>query len=403
MNFSARPQIARWFIIISSLIITTLILWNVSLFFDQLKDAERSKVEVYAAAIRAFSNTSDVNPNPRDKEARILYNELTGMQLFIISENKTIPILLYNIEDDTYTATNVPQSDGLENEDLRVMAEEFSLVNEPITIGYDGVDSQILYYGNSATLNQIKYFPVALIVIVVLFIALIYFYYQTSKQGSQSLLWAGMAKETAHQIGTPLSSLVGWTEILKTENVDPDYIKEMNKDINRLETITNRFSKIGSIPDLDLVDIIAETQEAYDYLSRRSAKLIHFKLDVPQGELPVMLNRELYGWTIENLVKNAIDAMKGKGSLTIIITRDTRYAKVNITDTGRGIPKSKYNRIFEPGFTTKKRGWGLGLSLARRIMEEYHNGRIKVLHSEINKGTTFQISLKLAEDNDRRA
>ncbi|TVZ52816.1 sensor histidine kinase [Dokdonia sp. Hel_I_53] len=398
MNFSARPQIARWFIIIASLIITTLILWNVSLFFDQLKEAERSKMEIYAASIRAFANTSEVNPNPIDKDARILFNELTGLQLFIISENKSIPILLYNLEDDTYTATNIPSSETLDHADFLVMAEEFALVNKPITIGYDGVDSQILYYGNSATLNQIKYFPIALIVIVILFIALIYFYYQTSKQGSQSLLWAGMAKETAHQIGTPLSSLVGWTEILKTEDVDPDYIKEMTKDINRLETITNRFSKIGSIPDLEKVDIISETKEAYDYLSKRSAKLIHFHLDVPQGQLPVMLNKELYGWTFENLVKNAIDAMKGKGSLTITITRDTRYAKINIADTGKGIPKSKYNRIFEPGYTTKKRGWGLGLSLARRIMEEYHDGRIKVLQSDIDKGTTMQISLRLAEE-----
>jgi signal transduction histidine kinase len=205
-----------------------------------------------------------------------------------------------------------------------------------------------------------------------------------------------MAKETAHQIGTPLSSLVGWTEILKTENVDPDYIAEMTKDINRLETITNRFSKIGSVPDLKKVDLIAETQEAYDYLSKRSSKLITFTLDIPQGQLPVMLNKELYGWTFENLIKNAIDAMKGKGALTITITRDTRFAIVQITDTGKGIAKSKFNKIFEPGFTTKKRGWGLGLSLARRIIEEYHDGRIKVLESEVNKGTTMQIAIRLA-------
>jgi len=396
MNFSARPHIARWFIIITSLIITTLILWNVSLFFDQLKEAERSKIEVYAAAIRAFSNTSDVAPNPRNKDTRILANELSSLQFFIISENTTIPILLYHHEEDAYTPRNIPDAKLRSQEDFKLMAEKFALVNEPIVIEADGVERQVLYFGNSPTLSQIKYFPIALIIIVILFIALIYFYYETSKQGSQSLLWAGMAKETAHQIGTPLSSLVGWTEILKTENVDPDYIGEMTKDINRLETITNRFSKIGSVPDLKEVDLIVETQEAYDYLSKRSAKLIEFSLDVPQGELPVMLNKELYGWTIENLVKNAIDAMKGKGKLHIVITRDTRFVKVNITDTGKGIPKSKFKSIFEPGYTTKKRGWGLGLSLAKRIIEEYHDGRIKVLHSEIEKGTTMQIALKLS-------
>ena len=372
-------------------------MWNVSLFFDQLKDAERSKVEVYAAAFRVFSKTNEVSLNPKDREARILLNELTSLQTFIIIENETIPILVYNLEDENYQPNSVLNAKEYTQEEFEALSEKYALINEPITLGYDGVDSQILYYGNSDTLSQIKYFPIALVIIVVLFLGLIYFYYLSSKQGSQSLLWAGMAKETAHQIGTPLSSLVGWTEILKTENVDPDYIAEITKDINRLETITNRFSKIGSVPDLERVDIIEETQEAYDYLSKRSAKLIDFKLDVPQGELPVMLNKELYGWTFENLVKNAIDAMKGKGALTITITRDTRFVKIRIADTGKGISKSKFNSIFEPGFTTKKRGWGLGLSLARRIVEEYHDGRIRVLHSEVDKGTTMQISLRIVE------
>jgi len=207
-----------------------------------------------------------------------------------------------------------------------------------------------------------------------------------------------MAKETAHQIGTPLSSLVGWTEILKDERVDPSYIEEMNKDIDRLKVITERFSKIGSVPDLEAKDIIEETQKAYDYLSMRGSRLINFKIDIPQGTLPVMLNEQLYGWTIENMVKNAIDAMKGKGDLTIVISRDTRFAKVNIIDSGKGIPKNKFKTIFEPGYTTKKRGWGLGLSLARRIIEEYHNGQIRVIKSELGTGTTIQVSLKLIEE-----
>lgn len=396
MNFSAQPQIARWFIIISSLVITTLILWNVSLFFDELKEAERSKMEIYAAAYRSLSNTSDVNPSPKDLDTRILSNELTGLQLQIIQENKTIPVLLYDLESQTYSPTNIPNANNLDQEDFKRMSEEFTLVNDSINIRSDGVDMQTLYFGDSPTINQLKYFPIALLIIIVLFIALIYFYYLTSKASQQNLLWAGMAKETAHQIGTPLSSLVGWTEILKTENVDPSYIEEITKDITRLEVITNRFSKIGSVPDLEKVDMIKETQEAYDYLLKRSSKLIDFHIDIPQGELPVFINRELYGWTIENLVKNAIDAMKGKGTLSIKITRDTRFAKINITDTGKGIPKSKWSQVFQPGFTTKKRGWGLGLSLAKRIIEEYHDGRIKVLTSEVGTGTTMQLSLKLA-------
>lgn len=395
MNFSARPKFTRWFIIISSLIITTLILWNVSLFFDQLKDAERSRMNVYAEALRSLTETSDILPNKSNTDARVLNQSLTNLYLKVILENKNIPILNYNLEEEIYTATNIKNSEKLSQDEMNQIAKEFAIINPPMNIGYDGVTSNIVYYGNSPVIAQLKYFPIALIVIVILFIALIYFYYLTSKASAQNLLWAGMAKETAHQIGTPLSSLVGWTEILKDEAVNPEYIQEMNKDINRLETITNRFSKIGSAPDLEKLDIITETQQAYDYLSKRSSKLINFTLDIPQGALPVMLNRELFGWTIENVVKNAIDAMKGKGDLTVAITRDSRFAKILITDTGKGIPKSKFQTIFEPGYTTKKRGWGLGLSLARRIIEEYHNGQIKVLKSELEQGTTLQIALKL--------
>ena len=276
MNFSAKPQIARWFIIISSLVIVSLILWNVSLFFNQLKDAERSKMEVYGAAYKAFEATGDVPLNLENENAKVLSNVLQGLQLKIITENTTIPLLKYNPEEETYTPTNIPKSDEMSQEDFGQMAKEFAIINDPITIAYDGVEYGILYYGNSPVIDQLKYFPIALLVIVVLFVALIYFYYLTIKASAQNLLWAGMAKETAHQIGTPLSSLVGWTEILKSENVDPDYINEMKKDIDRLETITDRFSKIGSIPDLERVDIIKETQEAYDYLSKRSARLIDF-------------------------------------------------------------------------------------------------------------------------------
>jgi len=397
MNFSTTPAYSRWFIIIASLIITSLILWNVSLFFDQLKEAERSKMEIYAAALRGFQDTQDVDPYTQNKDARILNNAISSLQLDIMTRSYTIPLIQYNLETDTYIPRNIKNGEALSSDELISIKTSFEEVNPPIPITSDGVTSFILYYGNSPVLNQLKYFPIALLFIIALFIAMIYFYYKTSKASSQNLLWAGMAKETAHQIGTPLSSLVGWTEILKTENVDPDYIKEMVKDIDRLETITERFSKIGSKPELAKTDLIAETQNAYDYLSNRSSKLINFTLDIPQGELPVMLNEQLFGWTFENLIKNAIDAMKGKGDLTVTITRDTRYAHVQITDTGKGIAKKQWQTIFEPGYTTKKRGWGLGLSLARRIIEEYHDGQIKVVRSEVNKGSTFQISLRLID------
>ncbi len=192
-----------------------------------------------------------------------------------------------------------------------------------------------------------------------------------------------MAKETAHQIGTPLSSLVGWTEILKSENVNPEYITEMEKDISRLETITDRFSKIGSVPNLEQHDLVEETKATFYYLQKRTSKLINFQLNVPEKPIYVEMNPQLFSWTIENLVKNGIDAMKGKGKITISIEQNSKYAFLHITDTGKGLTKSEFKRIFTPGYTTKKRGWGLGLSLAKRIIEEYHNGKIRVLKSII--------------------
>ena len=200
-----------------------------------------------------------------------------------------------------------------------------------------------------------------------------------------------MAKETAHQIGTPLSSLIGWLEILKLDNIDESITSEIEKDIERLQTITDRFSKIGSEPKLELKDVVEETKQSYNYLISRFSNQIEFTFKGPEKPINILLNPTLHSWTIENLVKNAIDAMKGRGKLSLEIEEDPRHIKINVTDTGSGIPKKEFHRVFETGFTTKKRGWGLGLSLTRRIVEEYHKGSVKVHHSEIGKGTTMQI------------
>jgi hypothetical protein len=268
--------------------------------------------------------------------------------------------------------------------------------NDPIELDLKGT-VQYIYYGNSDILNKLKYYPMTIAIIIFLLIGVIYFFFTTSKASEQNKLWAGMAKETAHQIGTPLSSLVGWNEILKTENVNPEYILEIDKDIERLKVITERFSKIGSIPNLEEVDIVEETKNAYTYLQSRSSKLINFSLNLPDQPIHVSLNPQLYSWTIENLVKNAIDAMRGKGDLKIDLVDDPKRVFIRINDTGKGIPKSKFTKIFEPGYTSKSRGWGLGLSLSKRIIEEYHLGKIRVLRSEIGKGTTFQITLRKSE------
>jgi signal transduction histidine kinase len=214
---------------------------------------------------------------------------------------------------------------------------------------------------------------------------------------TQNKLWAGMAKETAHQIGTPLSSLIGWVELLKAENVAESTTLEIEKDIERLQTITDRFSKIGSEPKLENLDIVAETEKTFDYLQSRFSKQVVFSFHAPEIPVFVLFNATLHSWTIENLVKNAIDAMKGKGNLDLVMEQEGDWLKIKVSDTGNGIPKNQFKTIFEPGFTTKKRGWGLGLSLTKRIVEEYHKGFIKVVQSEIGKGSTIQLSYKKSE------
>ncbi|MBT8259731.1 MAG: HAMP domain-containing histidine kinase, partial [Bacteroidia bacterium] len=277
---------------------------------------------------------------------------------------------------------------------INKLIKQYKSENSPIEVYYKGNHYQTLYYGNSPLLNKLKYYPLALLLIILLFAALVYFYYSSSKNASQNKLWSGMAKETAHQIGTPLSSLVGWTELMKLENVNPEYLSEIEKDITRLQTITDRFSKIGSVPTLEKTDIIKATQDSFDYLQKRSSKLIDLEFIAPQEQIPVALNVPLYSWTIENLVKNSIDAMKGKGELKIEVLNSNKFVSILVSDTGKGIQKQNFKKIFDPGYTSRKRGWGLGLSLAKRIIEDYHEGKIKVKNSTIGKGTTMEIILK---------
>jgi signal transduction histidine kinase len=320
-------------------------------------------------------------------------NTDVDLPLQIFSNNTSIPIVL--TENDTIINTvNIDEEIVKDKQKARAFLSDLKNENEPIIIEYVPGKFQKLYYGNSALLNKLKYYPIALLLIIVLFAGLVYNFYKSTKMATQNKLWAGMAKETAHQIGTPLSSLIGWVELLKTENIDETTTLEIERDIERLKTITDRFSKIGSEPKLENRDIIDETLQSYDYLISRFSKQVEFSFDAPKNPILVLLNPTLHSWTIENLVKNAIDAMKGRGKLTVSIEEEGEIVKIKVSDSGIGIPKKQFKSVFEPGFTTKRRGWGLGLSLTKRIVEEYHKGIIKVLHSEIGKGTTMQLSFK---------
>ena len=315
------------------------------------------------------------------------------LPLQIFSTNTSIPIILTE-NDSIINTRNIEEKIIKDKKRSNSFLSGLKAQNDPIVIEYVPGKFQKLYYGNSALLNKLKYYPVALMLIIVLFAGLVYNFYRSTKMATQNKLWAGMAKETAHQIGTPLSSLIGWVEILKADDVPESTIVEIEKDIDRLQTITERFSKIGSEPKVENKDVIEETQKSYDYLQSRFSKQVEFSFKAPKQPIMVLMNPTLHSWTIENLVKNAIDAMKGRGKLSLQVIQDGDLVKINVSDTGKGIPKKEFKNVFEPGFTTKKRGWGLGLSLTKRIVEEYHKGTIKVLHSEIGKGTTMQVSFK---------
>ncbi|MBP0904780.1 sensor histidine kinase [Mariniflexile gromovii] len=382
MIFTKYSNTLRWIIIIASFAIVSLILWKTYEFFQHFKEEERTKMENWSFAQTDFIN-SETNAN-------------LDLTLKILNSNKTTPMIVINEDGELVGFNNIDEVKISDSTYVKKLILKFEAENKPIPVKLNDSIESTIYYGNSELLNKLKYYPLALLLIVFLFGAVIFFFYRSNKNATQNKLWSGMAKETAHQIGTPLSSLIGWTEILKSENINPDYIVEIEKDIDRLQTITERFSKIGSVPTLEVADIVKETIDSYDYLKARSSNLIDFEIIIPDEKILVNLNKQLYSWCIENLVKNAIDAMKGRGKLSIEISQLENAIMVMVTDTGKGIAKKDFHKIFEPGFTTKKRGWGLGLSLTKRIIEDFHNGKIKVLQSEKNKGTTFQIQLKRA-------
>jgi signal transduction histidine kinase len=378
MQFSDRRTTTRWIIIITSFVIVLLILWNTYTFFQIFKNEERVKMQNWALAQKTFNNAGI------DTDIELPLKIIQTASIPIIVTEKDSIINTKNIEDEILK----------DKVKLNGFLKKLKNQNEPIIMQISEGKTHNLYYGDSSLLNKLKYYPVALLLIIFLFGAVVYNFYKSTKMATQNKLWAGMAKETAHQIGTPLSSLIGWLEIMKADDVDETTVSEIEKDINRLQTITDRFSKIGSEPILETKDIVEETKASFDYLQSRFSKQVVFNFSAPQNPVMVSLNSALHSWTIENLMKNAIDAMKGRGNLSIAIENDGQNIKINVSDSGKGIPKKEFRRVFEPGSTTKKRGWGLGLSLTKRIVEEYHNGKIKVLYSEIGKGTTMQILYK---------
>jgi signal transduction histidine kinase len=347
---------------------------------DRLSKEERKKVELWAEATKRLAGE---NLNP-DQDISLIE--------MISNQNTTIPLIVTNEKDSVLIYANIPTQSNRKEEILKKELRKMKLQNPPIEIYISDDLKQFLYYRESYLLRNLRLFPIVQLLVIFLFIGVAYLAFSASRRAEQNQVWVGMSKETAHQLGTPISSLLAWLELLKLQNVNETIISELEKDINRLEKITARFSKIGSKPELLFTDLVQVILSSVEYIKRRSPEKVKYEVQYNSAEnWEIPLNEALFSWVIENLSKNAMDAMNGSGQIVFTLKQKENMVFVDVSDTGKGLLKSQFKTIFQPGYSTKKRGWGLGLSLAKRIIENYHKGKIFIKESEINKGTTFRI------------
>lgn len=351
-----------------------------------LADEERGKMEVWAEAMRTL-NRADENTD-------------INLVLKVINGNNTIPVIVLDSKGRVQDFRNIDIPDAKTYSDSLAFAESMSkqLLNENHSIRIsldDGIPTDYIdvCYSDSLMLRRLAFYPYVQLGVVMIFVVIAIFALLTSKRAEQNKVWVGLSKETAHQLGTPISSLMAWTEMLKESYPDDSLIPEMDNDVKRLQLIADRFSKIGSLPEPVPASLAEVLNHVIDYMDRRTSKKVAMVRDFPEHDVVVKINASLFEWVIENLCKNAVDAMEGEGRITLAYREEGTRAVIEVTDTGKGIRKKDIRNVFRPGFTTKKRGWGLGLSLAKRIVEEYHHGHIFVKKSEVGVGTTFRIEL----------
>ena len=357
-------------------------IWYSSYLAAKIEREERQKVEEWVEAGKSL-----LNPNSNDP----------ALAFKIQQDNDDIPIIWTNERDSIIEVKNLDSARLHDSSYLQAKLREFRSAHPPITYS-DPLDPRRVnryYYGNSRLQTEVRYYPYVQLVIVGLFIGLTILSLRSSYLSTQNQVWAGMAKETAHQLGTPVSSLEGWIELLKETHGEEEFVQELEKDISRLRLVTDRFGKIGSTPRLEPLDVVAQVRHVMDYVKKRAPGRVRFALETHGSEtVRVPLSGPLFDWVIENLLKNALDAMEGKGAIVVSIQENADNVVIDVADTGKGISKAHVAKVFKPGFTTKKRGWGLGLSLSKRIVDQYHRGHISVKNSEPGKGTTFRIVLK---------
>ena len=349
-----------------------------------LKHEEQRKMEIWAEAMRSLNSADE-------------YTDLT-LVLTVLNSNSTIPVVVLDREGEVQDYRNIPLREESADEQMRAVkrkAQSMMDAGRVIRVYLSSADYMEICYADSLLLRRLAWWPYVQLGLVFVFVVVAIFALLSSKRAEQNKVWVGLSKETAHQLGTPISSLMAWQEMLRETYPDDELLPEMGKDVERLQRIAERFSKIGSLPELRPESLNEVLSAVTQYISRRASNRVRLTCTVPQQPLIVPMCSSLFEWVVENLCKNAIDAMDGQGSITLTASTEGALAVVEVADTGKGIPKNKFRTVFTPGFTTKKRGWGLGLSLAKRIVEEYHHGRIYVKNSEVGRGTTFRIELKM--------
>ena len=349
-----------------------------------LKHEEQRKMEIWAEAMRSLNSADE-------------HTDLT-LVLTVLNSNSTIPVVVLDREGEVQDYRNIPLREESTEEQMRAVkrkAQSMKDAGRVIRVYLSSTDYMEICYADSLLLRRLAWWPYVQLGLVFVFVVVAIFALLSSKRAEQNKVWVGLSKETAHQLGTPISSLMAWQEMLRETYPDDELLPEMGKDVERLQRIAERFSKIGSLPELRPESLNEVLSAVTQYISRRASNRVRLTCTVPQQPLIVPMCSSLFEWVVENLCKNAIDAMDGQGSITLTASTEGALAVVEVADTGKGIPKNKFRTVFTPGFTTKKRGWGLGLSLAKRIVEEYHHGRIYVKNSEVGRGTTFRIELKM--------
>lgn len=377
-------QYLNWktYLSVMALLIVSASLFYTNQLAGKLADEERKKVLEVADAIKTLSSNSN-------------NSQETGCASNIIAQNTSIPLIYTNEKGEIVDSRNIDTLHSLtpKNKIIPEKLEEFKKVH-PAIIADFGSGKNYVYYGESYLLTQLRYFPYVQLAIIFIFLAVVLFAVSSAHRSLQNQVWVGLSKETAHQLGTPLSSIEAWLELLREENPESEAASEMQKDLDRLKLVADRFSKVGSAPQLVEENLITRLEGIVDYMQRRAPQKVLITLHKSEHDVPVNISGPLFDWVMENLIRNALDAMAGKGTIDITVTNTPQQVWVDVQDNGKGIPSHLVKNVFAPGFTTKKRGWGLGLSLSRRIIEKYHHGSIYVKQSEVGKGTTFRIILR---------